>query len=193
MFRTIREFYPHGIEGEETQCTFKEWETLKKAVAYARRYSSGLRFVSCTIEDEQGNIVYELLADGRETWDNKDNAEEMKQDGLPYELAEKTDTAQEMPELPKDEAAGKGEFDVKVQFESGEKTAQFRTKHKTMMYAMRVQKELGNVVRGVEVRHGHIVLWQWHGKWIYSGKRDSCLDFLPPVRKIPSGAVAISP
>ncbi len=44
-------------------CTFKEFETFEKAVAYCRRYAKGLRFAGCQVEDEKGNTVFEITSD----------------------------------------------------------------------------------------------------------------------------------
>ena len=49
------------------ECTVKEWGNLEKAIAYCHRYSKGVRFVSAEIEDECGEQIYELLADGTVT------------------------------------------------------------------------------------------------------------------------------
>lgn len=64
MYYVTREFYPHGIEGERTDCSFKEFPTLEKACAYAHRYTYGRRFVRVTVEDESGKVVYEELDNG---------------------------------------------------------------------------------------------------------------------------------
>ena len=63
-YTTTRFFFPHGIEGESMDCTYKDWDSLEKAVAYCRRYAKGLRFAGVEIQDEEGNVVYELFADG---------------------------------------------------------------------------------------------------------------------------------
>jgi len=63
MFTTIRHFYPRGIEGEAMDCTCKEFETIDKAIKYANRYAKGLRFAGLQIEDEAGNMVYEITSD----------------------------------------------------------------------------------------------------------------------------------
>lgn len=73
-YTTIRYFFPHGIEGEAMDCTFKEWKDLDKAIAYCHRYSKGRRFVSVEVEDEKGNVIYELNADGKVA-DNREQTE----------------------------------------------------------------------------------------------------------------------
>lgn len=63
MFTTIRHFYPHGIEGEAMDCTYKEFDSIEKAIKYAHRYTKGLRFAGIQIEDNNGNLVYEITSD----------------------------------------------------------------------------------------------------------------------------------
>lgn len=63
-YTTTRFFFPHGIEGESMDCTYKEWNSLEKAMAYCHRYTKGTRFASAEIRDDEDNRVYELLADG---------------------------------------------------------------------------------------------------------------------------------
>jgi hypothetical protein len=63
-YTTTRFFFPHGIEGESMDCTYKDWNSLEKAVAYCHRYAKGIRFASVEIRDDEGNMVYELLANG---------------------------------------------------------------------------------------------------------------------------------
>jgi uncharacterized membrane protein YkoI len=70
MFITTRYFYPRGIEGESMDSTIKEFNTLEKAIIYAHRYNKGLRFAGIQIEDENGNVVYEITSDN-EVFDNR--------------------------------------------------------------------------------------------------------------------------
>lgn len=63
MYTACRHFYPHGIEGEEMDCTLKEFDNIDKAVAYAHRYAKGIRFAGVEIEDENGKTVYEITCD----------------------------------------------------------------------------------------------------------------------------------
>ena len=44
-------------------CTFKKFDDIEKAIKYANRYTKGLRFAGIQIEDEKGNIVYEITSD----------------------------------------------------------------------------------------------------------------------------------
>lgn len=64
MYTTIRHFYPHGIEGEEMDCTFKEFDSIDKAITYAHRYTKGIRFAGVKIESEEGKLLYEITSDG---------------------------------------------------------------------------------------------------------------------------------
>ncbi len=64
MYSTTRFFFPHGREDEAMDCTFKEFKTIEKAIAYAHRYSGGVRFAACQIEDENGKLLYEVLGSG---------------------------------------------------------------------------------------------------------------------------------
>lgn len=64
MYTTIRYYYPHGIEGESMDCTFKEFSSLVEAIAYAHRYAKGIRFAGVEIEDEFGNRIYEITSSG---------------------------------------------------------------------------------------------------------------------------------
>lgn len=70
MFIAIRYFYPHGIEGECMDCTYKEYDNIDKAINYCHRYAKGIRFAGCQIEDENGNVVYEITSDN-EVFDNR--------------------------------------------------------------------------------------------------------------------------
>lgn len=63
MYSTTRHFYPNGIEGEAMDCTFKEFDNIDKAIKYADRYAKGLRFAGVTVEDETGNIIYQITSD----------------------------------------------------------------------------------------------------------------------------------
>jgi septation ring formation regulator EzrA len=76
MYITTRFYYPHGIEGEEMKTTVKEFDTIEKAIKYAHRYNSGVRFAGIQIEDENGKLVYEITS-GNDTYDYR---EEEKQE-----------------------------------------------------------------------------------------------------------------
>ncbi len=66
MFTTIRYFYPNGIEGEAMDTTIKEHSSIDKAIKYCRRYAKGLRFAGVQVEDEEGNVIYEITSDMEE-------------------------------------------------------------------------------------------------------------------------------
>jgi uncharacterized membrane protein YkoI len=63
MYTTIRHWYKYGNESDTMECTFKEFETIEKAIAYAHRYAKGIKFAGIQIEDEKGNTVYEITSD----------------------------------------------------------------------------------------------------------------------------------
>lgn len=73
MFTAIRHFYPHGNDGEAMECTFKEYGTVEKAIAYAQRYARGVRFAGVQIQGDSGNTVYEITSDS-ETIDYREVA-----------------------------------------------------------------------------------------------------------------------
>ena len=64
MYTTYRSFYKYGREGDEVELTIKEFDTIEKAINYAHRYAKGIRFVNVQIENEDGKVVYEIIADG---------------------------------------------------------------------------------------------------------------------------------
>lgn len=72
MYTTVRHWYKYGREGDEIEITWKEHTTIEKALNYVYRYSVGLKFISCVIEDKDGNLIYELDYSGNIT-DNRTN------------------------------------------------------------------------------------------------------------------------
>lgn len=66
MFHVMRSWYKYGHEGDEVMITDKYYDTVEKALAYAERYSKGIRFVMVQIETDDDNmeLIYEYLADG---------------------------------------------------------------------------------------------------------------------------------
>ena len=62
MYRTIRYWFKYGNEGDEIECTFLEHKTFEKALKYAERYATGIRFAGVEIEDEEGNTLYEITS-----------------------------------------------------------------------------------------------------------------------------------
>ena len=65
MFYVTRYWYKDGREGDPVETTSKEYESIEKALAYAQRYATGIRFVLMQIEDEDLNLIYEYSADGK--------------------------------------------------------------------------------------------------------------------------------
>ena len=72
IYTSIREFYRYGNESDYVDCTFKEWNSLEKAIAYAHRYTKGVRFAGVRIEDESGNPIYEITSD-QKVFDYRNN------------------------------------------------------------------------------------------------------------------------
>ncbi len=66
MYITNRFWLKYGMETDPMEVTTKEHKTFDKAYAYAKRYARGLRFVSCTIETEDGKVLYEIFSHGAE-------------------------------------------------------------------------------------------------------------------------------
>lgn len=71
MYITTRFFYPHGIEGEAMDNTVKEFDTIEKAIKYAHRYNTGVRFAGIQIESEDGKLLYEITS-GNDTYDYRE-------------------------------------------------------------------------------------------------------------------------
>jgi hypothetical protein len=96
MYITTRFFYPHGIEGEEMQTTVKEFETIEKAIKYAHRYNTGVRFAGIQIESEDGKLLYEITS-GNDTYDYREaettpeEKEEIKEDNTIETVLKKID------------------------------------------------------------------------------------------------------
>ena len=66
-YQTVRYFFPHGIEGESMDCTYKTWDSLEKAIAYCHRYAKGIRFANVELRNEDNYLMYEILSDGTVT------------------------------------------------------------------------------------------------------------------------------
>lgn len=64
--------YPHGSESEPMQSQRKEFNSLDRAVAFVRRKSDqirGIYWAGAHVEDETGNYIFSISADGyEETW-----------------------------------------------------------------------------------------------------------------------------
>ena len=63
MYTTSRWFYPRGIEGEPMDCTYLHHPTEEAAIRYAHRYAKGLRFCRVIVQDDTGEILYEIIPD----------------------------------------------------------------------------------------------------------------------------------
>lgn len=75
MYITNRFWLKNGRESDPMEVTTKEHKTFDKAYAYALKYARGLRFVSCTIEKEDGKILYEIFNYGADEEDYRTEAE----------------------------------------------------------------------------------------------------------------------
>ncbi|EES63561.2 hypothetical protein [Fusobacterium varium] len=72
MYITYRNWLKNGNENDEIVCTRLEHETLEKAISYAHRYAKGIKFVNVTVEDDAGNVLYEICDYGAEVFDYRD-------------------------------------------------------------------------------------------------------------------------
>ena len=63
MFHLYLHTYPNGIDGEEMECEFLEFATEEEAIIYADGHTSGLEFAGTQLEDEEGNLIYEITSD----------------------------------------------------------------------------------------------------------------------------------
>ena len=75
MYITNRFWLKYGMETDPMEVTTKEHKTFDKAYAYAKRYARGLRFVSCTIETEDGKVLYEIFSHGADEEDYRTEEE----------------------------------------------------------------------------------------------------------------------
>ena len=87
MYMTSRYWFKYGNEDDELECTTLFHETLDKAINYAHRYAKGVRFASVTVEDEEGNILYEICDCGAEVFDYREEVKEKEEQKL-HEKAE---------------------------------------------------------------------------------------------------------
>lgn len=79
MYITSRHWFKYGRETDEMECTTLYHETLDKAINYAHRYAKGVRFASVTVEDEKGNILYEICNCGAEVFDYREEVKEKEE------------------------------------------------------------------------------------------------------------------
>lgn len=75
MYYTFRQFYPHGIEGEEMQVTVKEHNSFDKAFDYCSRYNKGVKFAGVIITNEKFDTLYEITSD-QEHYDYREGAKQ---------------------------------------------------------------------------------------------------------------------
>ncbi len=61
MFKTFRHYYKNA---NKRSVTIKEWDNLDKALAYAKRYAKGSRFISCNVTDNENTPLYLVAAEG---------------------------------------------------------------------------------------------------------------------------------
>ena len=62
MYTTKRYFLRYGNEDDVVDVTTKEFVDFEKALRYARRYTTGRRFLSVEILDDNDNMLYEFVA-----------------------------------------------------------------------------------------------------------------------------------
>lgn len=62
MFKTSRRYYKNA-NSHKWGVTVKEWDNLDKALAYARRYAKGPRFIDCVVTDEKNAKLYLVTAE----------------------------------------------------------------------------------------------------------------------------------
>ena len=75
MYITNRFWFKDGNETDSMEVTTKEHKTFEKAYAYAKRYARGLKFVSCTIENKDGKVLYEIFNCGADEEDYRTEEE----------------------------------------------------------------------------------------------------------------------
>ena len=63
-YTTYRFWFKYGNEDDPIECTTKEWDSLDKAINYAHRYATGIKFESVEIEDKNGRVVYRITSNG---------------------------------------------------------------------------------------------------------------------------------
>ncbi len=62
MFKTSRRYYKNA-NSHKWDVTVKEWDNLDKALAYARRYAKGPKFIDCVVTDEKNTKLYLVTAE----------------------------------------------------------------------------------------------------------------------------------
>lgn len=62
MLKTYRRYYKNA-NSHRGSVTVKKWDNLDKALAYARRYAKGPRFIDCVVTDEKNAKLYLVTAE----------------------------------------------------------------------------------------------------------------------------------
>ena len=171
MFKAIREFTRNG----KTAQTVKEYATFEEALAYARRYGKGSRFLCCTILNEAGAVEAVLHSEAY----NPDGLTETREpEEAETQEARETDSQHEASREYMGEilglpgTSGTGDFETELQFrhEDGSvsvRAIRHRTKNRALAYASTVIKEAGNLLHRIEVRFKGVPRWMWEGRWAY--------------------------
>ena len=60
MFKTFRHYYKNA---NNRSVTIKEWDNLDKALAYAKRYAKGSKFIDCKVTNEENTPLYIVTAE----------------------------------------------------------------------------------------------------------------------------------
>ena len=69
MFKTYRYTFNGKITAESyinSKYNVKEWDTFEKAIAYARRYAIGSKFVACEVFNDSGKMIFRIDYEGKE-------------------------------------------------------------------------------------------------------------------------------
>ena len=174
MFKTVREYTKNG----KTESTVKEYGTMEQALAYAKRYGKGDRFLRCRIFDENGAQVYAIEKDGTEKaaeptkQEQPEKLEKAPREENPKKEAEASgnDSMRQVLGLPGKSGTGDFETEVYVKGQDGscqKRIVCHRTKNQAMACAAGMVKNIGGSLLGIEVRFRGIVRWTWQGRWIY--------------------------
>lgn len=168
MFKAIREYKLNG----KTENTIKTYETMEQALAYARRYSTGKRFLRCRILKD-GAWVYTLEKDGTETFQTDDESR-IPVAPKKHETENQREASRECMELVLDlpPKSGSGDFETELCFQhedgsTSTRSISHRTKKQAMAFASTTIANTGSFLDSITVRMRGIVRWIWKGRWIY--------------------------